>query len=78
MTEITGGGTVLSFWLIGGPSQKALPELIGEMRPAIEAWARERGCKRAMGIFSLSRRGWQRVLHSLGYRPAAITLVKEL
>jgi hypothetical protein len=74
VTEFMGNGKILSFWLLGGD----LDELLNEMRPAIEAWAKARGCVRVLGIFSTKRRGWQRVLAQHGYAPAATTLVKEL
>jgi GNAT superfamily N-acetyltransferase len=60
-----------NLWLIGGD----LRELLA-MRPAIETWARAQGCTRILG--GGPRRGWERVLGSLGYRPGWIIYCKDL
>jgi hypothetical protein len=60
-----------NFWLLGGD----LKELL-RMRPAIEAWARAQGCTRILG--GGPRRGWERVLEPLGYRPEWIIYCKDL
>lgn len=75
VTEFIGrNDSVLNFWLVGGD----LKELVGEMRPFIEQWAKDRGCTKAIGSFSGTRKGWGRVLENLGYSPASTTLVKDL
>lgn len=56
-------------WLAGGK----LDELM-MLKPSFEAWARSKNCKRVG--FSLGRKGWERVLKD--YRPAGITLMKDL
>ncbi len=51
-----------NFWLLGGDLKELLTLL-----PAIEAWARSRGCARMLG--GGPRAGWGRVLAPRGYRP---------
>ena len=63
--------TILNFWLLGGE----LRELLA-MHPGIEAWARAQGCARVLG--GGPRRGWERVLAPLGYRPEWIIYCKDL
>lgn len=55
-------------WLAGGE----LDEIVA-ITPEIEAWARKRGCTRAV-IFG--RRGWGKAL--TGYREMAVTYAKDL
>ncbi len=56
-------------WLAGGDIDELL-----NMRPAFEAWARSKRCKR-VGIL-LGREGWSRKLD--GYRTAGVQLMKDL
>ena len=58
------------FWL-GGGDLKVIREAI----PRLEIWARKQGC---VGIQFRGRKGWQRVLGSIGYSPGPITMVKSL
>lgn len=60
-----------NFWLLGGE----LKELL-QMLPVIEDWARAQGCTRMLG--GGPRRGWERVLKPMGYRPEWIIYCKEL
>jgi hypothetical protein len=60
-----------NFWLVGGDLKALLT-----MQPAIEAWARGQGCARLLG--GGPRRGWERALRPLGYRPQWIIYFKEL
>jgi hypothetical protein len=60
-----------NYWLLGGE----LKELL-RMQPVIEAWARGQGCTRMLG--GGPRRGWERVLKPLGYKPQWIIYFKEL
>jgi hypothetical protein len=64
----------LEVWLGGGD----LKELRDVARPHFEAFARGQGFAYVTGIHGPKRRGWQRVLEILGYRPMWTTLVKEL
>jgi hypothetical protein len=59
----------LLFWLAGGD----LDELVNELRPMAEDYARENGCSRSIII---GRPGWERAL--TGYRRVAVSLAKEL
>jgi hypothetical protein len=52
-----------------------LDEIVGELIPAAEAWAKSAGCTHAT---IESRSGWQRVLKARGYSPHTITLGKVL
>lgn len=61
----------LLIWLAGGE----LRELVEELRPAAEAWARGQGCRRVMII---GRPGWERALAPKGYAPLARLIAKEL
>jgi GNAT superfamily N-acetyltransferase len=60
-----------NLWLLGGDLRELL-----QLRPAIEAWAKAQGCARILG--GGPRRGWERVLKPLGYRPEWIIYSKEL
>ena len=60
-----------NLWLLGGE----LGELL-RLEPIIAAWARAQGCARLLG--GGPRRGWERVLKPLGYRPDWIIYRKEL
>ncbi|MEW5685779.1 MAG: hypothetical protein AB1942_12750 [Pseudomonadota bacterium] len=61
----------LLIWLAGGD----LDELVRRLRPAAEAWARARGCRRVLVI---GRAGWERALAPEGYAPLARIIAKEL
>jgi hypothetical protein len=61
----------LLIWLAGG----ALSELRDELLPSVEAWGRERGCRRVVVI---GRAGWERTLKSKGYAPLARLIAKDL
>lgn len=61
----------LLVWLAGGD----LRELVDDLRPCIEAFARERGCRRMMIV---GRVGWERALAGEGYAPLARVIAKEL
>jgi hypothetical protein len=61
----------LHVWLAGGN----MAELIDEMLPAMENFARLAGCDR----FSVAgREGWERVLRKKGFEPAWRVVAKEL
>jgi len=60
---------VCRIWLAGGD----MDELVKEMLPDVEAWAKERGCAR-MEI--CGRKGWKRVLKD--YREQYAVLTKEI
>lgn len=61
----------LLIWLAGGD----LAELVVELRPTAEAWARGQGCRR---LLIIGRAGWERALKSKGYAPLARIIAKEL
>lgn len=61
----------LLIWLAGG----RLDELVGELRPAAERWARTIGCRR---VLIVGRPGWERALRPQGYAPLARVIAKEL
>lgn len=61
----------VNFWLAGGD----LAELVDEMRPCVEAWARAMGCTNTI---IAGRAGWARALKDEGYRPIWTALGKEL
>lgn len=63
------GRKVLSYWLAGGD----IDELLQDMQPVIEQWAREQGCT---DIALAGRRGWARVMPD--FREAWTVLHKEL
>jgi hypothetical protein len=63
--------TLLTYWLAGGN----LKELIGEMLPEIEAFARK---AKFDGISVPGRNGWVRVLGRQGYRQMWSICSKEL
>lgn len=61
----------LHVWLAGGD----MDELIENMLPVIEDFARRAGCDR----FSVAgRHGWERVLKNKGFEPAWRVVAKEL
>ena len=53
----------------------ALAEIVSDLIPAAEAWARSIGCA---GAIIQSRAGWARMLKSQGYQPYQLALRKEL
>jgi hypothetical protein len=61
----------LLIWLAGG----AREELETDTLPLVEAWGRERGCRRVLVI---GRAGWERTLKSKGYAPLARIVAKDL
>lgn len=61
--------TDANFWLAGGD----LGEILERM-PGVEAWARDLGCDR---MTLIGRKGWERVLAPVGYRPIHM-LAKDL
>jgi hypothetical protein len=61
----------LLIWLAGG----SLSELVEDLRPAAEAWARRRGCQCALIV---GRPGWERALALQGYAPLARLIAKDL
>ena len=69
--ETDPGERRLLIWLAGGDRE----ELEDDILPAVEAWGRETGCRRAMVI---GRGGWERALKSKGYAPLARIVAKEL
>lgn len=64
-------GKVLNFWLLGGD----LDELLNDMRPVIETWAKGQGASQVIG---LGRPGWERALTPFGYRKGATLMMKDL
>ena len=60
---------VCRIWMAGG----LLWELQGEMLPAVEEWAKSKGCT---SVEIIGRRGWGRVLE--GYRQPHTVLMKEI
>lgn len=62
---------VLQLWLAGGD----LEELVSDMRPRVEDWAREQGCE---SVWIVGRAGWARQLSAEGYAPAACIVAKDL
>lgn len=68
-------GLVLNYFIAGGGGPNPLAELEA-MVPQIEAWGRERGCKRATFI---GRKGWGRTfLTRTGWRPTLEVFEKGL
>jgi len=63
-------GRLLNLWLCGGDLKE-----LRRMLPAIEAWARSRGCGAAC---LTGRAAWGAVLGKYGFRPGHITFEKEL
>ena len=61
---------VLIFWLAGGN----MIDLLGH-EPGIAAWAALQGCSR-IGVEG--RKGWQREMMKLGYKPAFHSTYKEI
>jgi hypothetical protein len=61
----------LLIWLAGG----SLVELVGQLLPRAEAWARAEGCRR---LLIIGRPGWERALKSHGFAPLARLIAKEL
>ena len=60
----------LSVWLVAGH----LPDCAA-LQPRIEAFAREHGCVRAIGI---GRRGWVRAARAMGFTPSGVELRRNL
>ena len=52
-----------------------MAEIVGELRPQAEAWARGLGC--TLSIVE-SREGWARALKPHGYAPFQVSLIKSL
>lgn len=52
-----------------------MDEIINELAPQAEEWARRAGCSH---VTVESREGWARVLKQRGYGAHTVTLVKEL
>lgn len=71
LIETDPGDTRLLIWLAGGDRR----ELEEALLPRVEAWGRERGCRRALVI---GRDGWARTLRPKGYAPLARIIAKEL
>jgi hypothetical protein len=63
-------GLCLHVWLAGG----GLAEIL-KLKPGIEAWARGQGCRR---VTLDGRKGWTRVLRSLGYALNGTELERRL
>jgi hypothetical protein len=61
----------LLVWLAGGD----LGELVADLRPRIEAYGRQCGCRRMLIV---GRAGWERALARQGYAPLARLIAKEL
>lgn len=61
----------LHLWLCGGD----MNEILHEMLPKAEAWARSQGCSKTT---TAGRIGWGRVMAPLGYRPWAEMCMKDL
>jgi hypothetical protein len=61
----------VNVWLAGGD----LSELVDQMRPDIEAWARAHGCTH---FIIAGRPGWARALKASGFAPLWTALGKEL
>ena len=61
----------LVIWLAGGD----LGELVRQLRPQAEDWARREGCRRVVVI---GRAGWERALAPEGYAPLARIIAKDL
>lgn len=61
----------LLIWLAGGD----LDELVRELRPRAEHWARGQGCRR---VIVIGRAGWERALAPEGYAPLARIIAKDL
>lgn len=66
VSEITGG---LHLWLFGGERKE-----MWAMERAVSDWARDHGLSR---VTIKGRKGWERVLAPIGYRPETL-LVKDL
>lgn len=60
---------VCRIWMAGG----LLWELKDDMLPAVEGWAKSKGCD---AVEIIGRKGWQRVLDD--YRQPHVRLVKEI
>lgn len=63
--------TTLHFWLAGGD----MNELLTDMHPVIEAWAKAAGATR---ITLAGRPGWLRAMKPHGYEPRWSICAKEL
>ena len=61
---------VLNFWLAGGDLRDLLAHEAG-----VAAWGKANGCQR---VSCIGRKGWLRVFHRMGYRPAHFITSREL
>lgn len=61
----------LVIWLAGGD----LKELIAQLRPQAEQWAKDLSCRR---VLVMGRPGWERALAPEGYAPLARIIAKDL
>lgn len=61
----------LNYWVLGGD----LGELLGEMQPVIEKFAKDNGCAKITGF---GRFGWRKVAEDAGFRRAYSCYIKEL
>lgn len=61
----------LHLWLCGGD----LDEIVDEMLPRAEAWARAEGCTK---LTTGGRKGWDRVMKRAGFTPVASICAKDL
>ena len=61
----------LLIWLAGGE----LAELVRQLLPEAESYARANGCRRLMVI---GRAGWERALKPEGFAPVARLIAKDL
>ena len=72
VTQVRDGETrFLHVWLAGGD----MDELLIEMRPQIEAFAKVAGCS---DIIMAGRKGWVRTMRKYGYADVWVALRKEL
>lgn len=61
----------LNYWLAGGDME----ELLDDMQPVIEAWARDNGCTH---IVIAGRKGWERAMKPHGFEALWTALGKRL
>ena len=62
---------MMQLWLMGGSYQEVLEQVYDK----IEAHARDQQCQQ---MFINGRKGWERRLAPLGYKPTSVILNKEL